>query len=127
PCAVHGRRPRPTLPRILRHDLRGDSHLGHRLGDAHAHAVQPLLKAGHKPAEKGGHEGSRFARASESAFQSLLRAYDRTLQVVLRHRPATMVAFAVVLVLTAWLFLIVPKGFIPAQDTDQIAVTTEAA
>ncbi|PYR31224.1 MAG: acriflavine resistance protein B, partial [Acidobacteria bacterium] len=86
-----------------------------------------FLKAGHKPAEKGGHEGSRFARASESAFQSLLRAYDRTLQVVLRHRPATMVAFAVVLVLTAWLFLIVPKGFIPDQDTDQIAVTTEAA
>jgi HAE1 family hydrophobic/amphiphilic exporter-1 len=86
-----------------------------------------FLKAGHKPAEKGGHEASRFARASESAFQSLLRGYDRTLQIVLRHRPATMVAFAVVLVLTAWLFVIVPKGFIPDQDTDQIAVTTEAA
>src|SRR5262249_51025559 len=41
--------------------------------------------------------------------------------------PATMLAFVVVLVLTAALFIIVPKGFIPDQDTDQIAVTTEAA
>jgi HAE1 family hydrophobic/amphiphilic exporter-1 len=38
-----------------------------------------------------------------------------------------MVAFAVVLVATALLFVLVPKGFIPDQDTDQIAVTTEAA
>jgi HAE1 family hydrophobic/amphiphilic exporter-1 len=72
-------------------------------------------------------EASRFGRATERAFDSLLRGYDRTLQGVLRHRPATMVAFVVVLVLTAVLFVVVPKGFIPDQDTDQIAVTTEAA
>ncbi len=54
--------------------------------------------------------------------------YDRTLQIALRHRGATMLPFAgLVLVATAWLFVIVPKGFIPDQDTDQIAVTTEAA
>src|SRR4029077_8474846 len=39
----------------------------------------------------------------------------------------TMVAFVAVLAGTAVLFVIVPKGFIPDQDTDQIAVTTEAA
>jgi HAE1 family hydrophobic/amphiphilic exporter-1 len=57
----------------------------------------------------------------------MLGAYDRTLQVVLRHRGATMATFAVILVLTGVLFVVVPKGFIPDQDTDQIAVTTEAA
>ncbi len=76
---------------------------------------------GSKPKE------SRFAEVTEAAFDSMLRGYDRTLQVVLRHRPATMLAFGVVLVLTAVLFVIVPKGFIPNQDTDQIAVITEAA
>src|SRR5204863_4332734 len=43
------------------------------------------------------------------------------------HRGATMATFAVILVLTGVLFVIVPKGFIPDQDTDQISVTTEAA
>jgi HAE1 family hydrophobic/amphiphilic exporter-1 len=64
---------------------------------------------------------------TERYFQKMLGAYDRTLQVVLRHRGATMATFAVILVLTGVLFVIVPKGFIPDQDTDQIAVTTEAA
>ena len=68
-----------------------------------------------------------FERVTEHAFQSMLDGYDRTLQIVLRHRPATMVAFVLVLALTALLFVVVPKGFIPDQDTDQIAVTTEAA
>src|SRR5258706_1032948 len=68
-----------------------------------------------------------FGAITERAFESLLRGYDHTLQIVLRHRPATMGLFVVVLALTALLFVIVPKGFIPEQDTDQIAVTTEAA
>ena len=70
---------------------------------------------------------SRFEAVTEGAFQSLLRGYDRTLQIMLKHRPATMLLFVIVLALTAALFVIVPKGFIPDQDTDQIAVTTEAA
>jgi HAE1 family hydrophobic/amphiphilic exporter-1 len=70
---------------------------------------------------------SKFGQITELAFERLLGGYDRTLQVVLRRRPVTMVAFAVVLALTAALFVLVPKGFIPDQDTDQIAVTTEAA
>jgi HAE1 family hydrophobic/amphiphilic exporter-1 len=73
------------------------------------------------------HGGNRFAQGSEAGFQWLLDRYDRTLQVVLRHREATMVAFFVVLAATVVLFVTVPKGFIPDQDTDQIAVTTEAA
>jgi hydrophobic/amphiphilic exporter-1 (mainly G- bacteria), HAE1 family len=87
----------------------------------------------HKPAEGHG-EGhgakpkmSKFGEVTEKAFDSLLRGYDRTLKVVLQRRRTTMAAFMIVLLLTAGLFILVPKGFIPDQDTDQIAVTTEAA
>jgi HAE1 family hydrophobic/amphiphilic exporter-1 len=76
-----------------------------------------------KPSE---HE-SKFAQAAESWFQWLLGKYDRTLQVVLERRSLTMAAFVGVLVGTAILFVVVPKGFIPDQDTDQLLVTTEAA
>ena len=69
----------------------------------------------------------RFTAATERYFEAMLGFYDRTLQVVMRHRPATMAAAGAVLVLTAVLFVLVPKGFIPDQDTDQIAITTEAA
>ncbi|MCU1385003.1 MAG: acriflavin resistance protein, partial [Acidobacteria bacterium] len=79
-----------------------------------------------KPSSHGGKE-SKFGKVTEQGFDSLLRGYDRALQVVLRHRPATMAAFVAVLILTGVLFVLVPKGFIPEQDTDQIAVTTEAA
>jgi HAE1 family hydrophobic/amphiphilic exporter-1 len=78
-----------------------------------------------KPHKHG--EASKFGQITERGFDRLLHGYDRTLQIVLRHRPVTMVAFLVVLLLTALLFIVVPKGFIPDQDTDQIAVTTEAA
>src|SRR5262249_39945231 len=70
---------------------------------------------------------SRFEQITEGAFQAMLRGYDRTLRIVLQHRAATMTAFVLVLIGTAALFVIVPKGVIPEQDTDQIAVTTEAA
>ncbi|HEV3217739.1 MAG TPA: efflux RND transporter permease subunit [Vicinamibacterales bacterium] len=84
-----------------------------------------FLKKPKKHGEAGGR--SRFYDVTERAFQSWLNGYDRTLQIVMRHRPVTMVAFALVLISTAVLFVIVPKGFIPDQDTSQIAVTTEAA
>src|SRR6266849_1197073 len=86
---------------------------------------------GHAPAhgdsQPAGGDASGFSAATERYFQAMLRGYEHTLQIVLRHRGATMVASIVVLLLTAGLFVIVPKGFIPDQDTDQLAVTTEAA
>jgi HAE1 family hydrophobic/amphiphilic exporter-1 len=86
-----------------------------------------FLKNPHKHGEHGEKKESAFGRVTEAGFDAMLRGYDRTLKIVLQHRPATMLAFLVVLVATAVLFVIVPKGFIPDQDTDQIAVTTEAA
>ena len=81
----------------------------------------PDVGSDHSPKLNG------FSATTERAFQSLLKGYDRTLQMVLRHRGATMGASTVVLALTVLLFVVVPKGFIPDQDTDQIQVTTEAA
>jgi HAE1 family hydrophobic/amphiphilic exporter-1 len=75
----------------------------------------------------GEHRRSALYRATERFFTGMLGVYDRTLQIVLRHRPATIATFFIVLVATVALFIIAPKGFIPDQDTDQIAIVTEAA
>jgi len=81
-----------------------------------------------KPKHEGNHSRTaRFHEVTERWFQWLLDAYDRTLQMVMRRRQATMGAFALMLVLTAALFILVPKGFIPEQDASQISVVTEAA
>src|SRR6476620_7475185 len=68
-----------------------------------------------------------FYRVTENFFQGMLHVYDHSLQWVLRYRPVTMVIFLVVLAATVHLFIIIPKGFIPDQDTDQIAAITEAS
>src|SRR4051812_644638 len=70
---------------------------------------------------------SKFGAATERYFEAMLRFYDRTLQIAMRHRGVTLAAAGLVLVATIGLFMVIPKGFIPDQDTDQIAVTTEAA
>src|SRR5262249_546076 len=80
---------------------------------------------GHHPG--GHHAASGFGRVTEKAFDWMLHVYDRSLQVVLRHRVVTMLAATVVMGLTAVLVVVIPKGFIPDQDTDHLAVTTEGA
>ncbi len=54
-----------------------------------------FLKKPHKHGEE-----SKFGKVTEQGFDSMLKGYDRALQVVLKHRPATMVTFVAVLVLT---------------------------
>jgi hydrophobe/amphiphile efflux-1 (HAE1) family protein len=56
-----------------------------------------------------------------------LHIYDLTLRWVLRHRPVMAVTFFAVLGITGYLYVIIPKGFIPDQDNDQMYVNTEAA
>jgi HAE1 family hydrophobic/amphiphilic exporter-1 len=69
----------------------------------------------------------RLYRASESAFNALLHLYDRTLVSVMRYRAVTMALSLVILVATVYLFKVVPKGFLPSEDTGQIIAQTEAA
>jgi HAE1 family hydrophobic/amphiphilic exporter-1 len=82
---------------------------------------------------------SRFLRASKEAethhgrlwsfferfFDGMLRVYDRTLQFTLRHRVATMAVSAAVAVATIYMFIVIPKGFLPDEDQGQIFIFTE--
>src|SRR5207245_551345 len=74
-----------------------------------------------------GQSHGRLYAVSERFFDGMLRTYDRTLRWVLLHRRPTMVVMLLTFVLTAWLFVVIPKGFIPTEDTGQIFAFTEAA
>jgi len=76
----------------------------------------------HTPREREG----RLARGLEDGFTRLRDAYGRSLTWVLDHQNATLLVFAATLVVTALLFMIVPKGFFPVQDTGVIVGVTEA-
>jgi HAE1 family hydrophobic/amphiphilic exporter-1 len=70
---------------------------------------------------------SWFYRGTERFFDGMLHLYDHSLRWVLRFRPITMAIFVIVLLATTVLFIRIPKGFIPDQDTDQLQAITEAA
>ena len=69
----------------------------------------------------------RLFKISERFFDRMLKLYESTLQAALRHRAAMMVVTAITVVATAWLFVYLPKGFIPTEDQGQIMVITEGA
>ena len=70
---------------------------------------------------------SRFYILTERFFDGMLRVYERSLSMALRYRPVTMAISLVILIATGYLFMVVPKGFIPSEDADQIFMVTEAA
>jgi multidrug efflux pump len=80
-----------------------------------------LLK--HVPEERQG----RFYHASGQFLERVIAAYGRSLQWVLRHQTATLVVAVGTLVLTVVLYVVVPKGFFPTQDTGAIQGISEAA
>jgi hydrophobe/amphiphile efflux-1 (HAE1) family protein len=69
----------------------------------------------------------RFYRTTESIFQGVLGAYERTLRLALRYRVVVIIAAACTMVLTVVLIIRVPKGFIPTDDTGRLGLTIEAA
>ena len=68
-----------------------------------------------------------FYRACERAFNGLLFGYEHGLKWVLRHQGFMLLVALATFVATLWLYIIVPKGFFPQQDTGVIMGTTEAA
>jgi hydrophobe/amphiphile efflux-1 (HAE1) family protein len=58
-----------------------------------------------------------FNRAAEAFFNGMLRGYDRGLKWVLRHQFPTLLSTIALIVLTGYLYMIIPKGFFPQQDT----------
>ncbi len=77
----------------------------------------------HKPESQQG----RFYRLSEYAFEWIIAFYGRTLQFVLRFQGTTLLVALGTLVFTIVLFLMIPKGFFPIQDTGVIQGISEAA
>ncbi|MFZ0037358.1 MAG: efflux RND transporter permease subunit [Candidatus Acidiferrales bacterium] len=76
----------------------------------------------HTPKEQEG----RFFRATERGWERIIEFYGRTLTWVLKHQTATLVVAVGTLVLTVFLYIIVPKGFFPVQDTGIIQGISEA-
>jgi multidrug efflux pump len=79
-----------------------------------------LLK--HVPEEKQG----RFYHASGRFFDNVIEKYGRTLRLVLKHQGATLIVAVATLVVTVLLYIYIPKGFFPVQDTGAIQGISEA-
>ena len=69
----------------------------------------------------------RLYRLSERGFDSLLNLYESGLKIVLRHRFTTLMVMLGTIVLTGYLYIVIPKGFFPQQDTGLIIGLSEAA
>ena len=76
----------------------------------------------HTPPERQG----RLYRWSERAFDRIIAAYGTSLRWVLGHQPATLAVAVATLGLTVMLYVVVPKGFFPVQDTGVIQGISEA-
>jgi len=76
----------------------------------------------HTPEEEQG----RFFRRTGEMFDRIIARYDRALSWVLDHQPLTLVVFLITLALSAILYLAIPKGFFPLQDTGLIQGVSEA-
>ena len=68
----------------------------------------------------------RLFKASERAFESMIAFYGRTLKFVLRYQTITLLVAVATLLLTIFLYTVIPKGFFPVQDTGVIQGITQA-
>ena len=75
---------------------------------------------------KADHKEGRFYQWSERVYERVIAGYGRTLRWVLKHQTATLLVTAGTLVLTLLLYVVVPKGFFPVQDTGVILGISEA-
>lgn len=66
-------------------------------------------------------------RTFEWMFQGWLRGYEKSLDFVLRNKPVVLVVTFATMVATVWLYIVIPKGFFPTEDTGFLIVTTEGA
>jgi multidrug efflux pump len=88
--------------------------------------LTPMMAAGllrYTPPERQG----RFYQGSERVFKSIVDFYARTLKVVIRYETLTILVAAATLVLTVILYIFIPKGFFPTQDTGIIQGISQAA
>jgi multidrug efflux pump len=87
--------------------------------------LTPMMSARilrHEPKEQQG----RFYRASERVFERMIAFYGRTLKFVLQYQTITLLVALGTLLLTVFLYIIIPKGFFPVQDTGVIQGISQA-
>ena len=120
PAAVHGRCRRPPVPRVRGHAGGHHRHLGGRLADADADDVRA------HPAPQPEAQQGRFYRASERVFERMIAFYGRTLKVVLRYQTVTLLVASPRWCSPSFLYIVIPKGFFPVQDTGVIQGISQA-
>ncbi len=89
--------------------------------------LTPMLCSRFLRAHKEEKKHGRFYLVSEKFFDWMRDVYDHTLKFSLKHRVTMMLLTLVTVGITGWLFLHLPKGFIPPEDIGQIMVSTEGA
>jgi multidrug efflux pump len=87
--------------------------------------LTPMMSAKLLKHRKQGEQG-RFYEITEDYYNRIIAFYGRTVKWVLKHQTATLLVTAGTLVLTLFLYVVVPKGFFPVQDTGVILGISEA-
>ncbi|MBT0663621.1 efflux RND transporter permease subunit [Geobacter pelophilus] len=75
----------------------------------------------------GAERHGRLFMMMERFFDGMLHMYDSSLKQVLQYRRATMVVTLLITLMTVWLFMTVPMGFLPTEDTGRLNADTETA
>ena len=88
-------------------------------------SLTPMMAAKLLKHRKEGEKG-RFYEVTENYYNRIVAFYGRTVKWVLKHQPATLFITFATLALTLFLYVIVPKGFFPVQDTGVILGVSEA-
>jgi HAE1 family hydrophobic/amphiphilic exporter-1 len=89
--------------------------------------LTPMLCSRFLKPHRDARQHGRFYRGMEAIFDAALGVYKWTLTVLLRWRRTVMLVAFAMLGLTVWLLILVPKGFIPTEDTGRLMVNFEAA
>src|SRR5215207_6289466 len=80
----------------------------------------------HNAAKKANEKANAVGAFFNRGVDRTIEVYHRSLEWVLRHQGATLLVTLLTLVATVWLYLIIPKGFLPSQDTGLISAVSEA-
>ncbi len=89
--------------------------------------LTPMLCARVLHAHKEGEKQNFVLRAFEAMFKGWLQAYEWSLDRVIRYKAITLAVTFGTLIATVWLYVVIPKGFFPTEDTGFIAAATEGA
>ncbi len=87
--------------------------------------LTPMLCARVLKEHREGEHQNFILRIFEAMFKSWLRGYELTLDVFLKYKSLVLIAMVGTLIGTVWLYIVIPKGFFPVEDTGFINATTE--